>query len=130
MLLLALYAAVLLPARHETPRPACAPSPPAHPPVRGSSRLTTKLIGGGVWPSYLGAPAFHGATGQDRDVDKSELLGRGGFARTFARAFLCLSTVLVPMTDWNALLLPIIPRCQPSLPPSLAVFAASSQHLF
>ena len=49
----------------------------------GSSRLqqTSKLIGGGVWPSYLGAPAFHGATGQDRDVDKSELLGRGGVAR-------------------------------------------------
>jgi hypothetical protein len=53
---------------------------------RGSSRLqqTTKLIGGGVWPSYLGAPAFHGATGQDRDVDKSELLGSGRVARACA----------------------------------------------
>jgi hypothetical protein len=34
---------------------------------------TSKLIGGGVWPSYLGAPAFHGASGMNRDVDKGAL---------------------------------------------------------
>ena len=41
--------------------------------VSSSQLKTTKLIGGGVWPEYMGAPPFHGASGMDRDVDKGAI---------------------------------------------------------